>query len=207
MSQVRVLPGALTTKHQSAPFAGIFAGRRDPALTWRPPRETPPAGFSGHFLGIWRQPICASPSRCPDSQSWALARASSSGPIRWGERGGSPRPRRRDPINPPTRAARRSDARLRACASHAWPVVSARHPGEGAVVSLPSRFERVADIAVRAPAVSAMFTRHTLAAYLGFHVNTVDRIVSRGEIPVYRIAGRRRFLPEDVDRYVREHRE
>jgi excisionase family DNA binding protein len=61
--------------------------------------------------------------------------------------------------------------------------------------------------AVREPEAIKMFTRHSLAAYLDVHVNTIDRIVKRGEIAVYRIGGRRRFFPDDVERYVREHRE
>jgi excisionase family DNA binding protein len=65
----------------------------------------------------------------------------------------------------------------------------------------------VADIEVRPPVKIDMFTRYSLATYLGVHVNTVDRLVKRGEIPVYRVAGRRRFYPEDVEQYVRGHRE
>ena len=53
----------------------------------------------------------------------------------------------------------------------------------------------------------ALFTRHTLAAYLDVHVNTIDRLVKRGEIVAYRVVGKLRFYPEDVERYVREHRE
>jgi excisionase family DNA binding protein len=52
-----------------------------------------------------------------------------------------------------------------------------------------------------------LFTRHTLAAYLNVHVNTIDRLVKRGEIVAYRIVGKLRFYPEDIERYVQEHRE
>ncbi|HTW41415.1 MAG TPA: helix-turn-helix domain-containing protein [Solirubrobacteraceae bacterium] len=65
----------------------------------------------------------------------------------------------------------------------------------------------VENIAVREPVAIKMFTRQSLAAYLDVHVNTIDRIVRRGELPTYRVSGRRRFYPDDVERYVREHRE
>jgi excisionase family DNA binding protein len=63
------------------------------------------------------------------------------------------------------------------------------------------------DITVRPVEKVALFTRQTLAAYLDVHVNTVDRLVKRGEIGAYRVVGKLRFYPEDVERYVREHRE
>lgn len=78
---------------------------------------------------------------------------------------------------------------------------------DATVLPLRPPANAIANIEVRAPVKIEMFTRHSLASYLGLHVNTVDRIVKRGEIPVYRIAGRRRFYPEDVERYVRDHRE
>ncbi len=65
----------------------------------------------------------------------------------------------------------------------------------------------VEPIDVRPPARVALFTRHTLAAYFDLHVNTIDRLVKRGEIPAYRVSGKLRFYPEDVERYVRDHRE
>jgi excisionase family DNA binding protein len=52
-----------------------------------------------------------------------------------------------------------------------------------------------------------LFTRGTLAEYLSLHVNTIDRLVKRGQIPAYRVAGKLRFYPEDVDVYVRGHAE
>jgi excisionase family DNA binding protein len=52
---------------------------------------------------------------------------------------------------------------------------------------------------------AALFTRHTLAAYLQLHVNTIDRLVKRGEIPAYRVAGKLRFYPSDIDRYINTH--
>jgi excisionase family DNA binding protein len=67
--------------------------------------------------------------------------------------------------------------------------------------------ERVQEINVRAGAKVQLFTRHTLASYLNVHVNTIDRLVKRGEIEAYRVVGKLRFYPEDVERYVREHRE
>lgn len=63
------------------------------------------------------------------------------------------------------------------------------------------------DITVRPVEKVALFTRHTLAAYLDVHVNTIDRLVKRGEIAAYRVVGKLRFYPEDVERYVQEHRE
>lgn len=65
----------------------------------------------------------------------------------------------------------------------------------------------VEDIDVHEPAKLKLFTRQSLARYLGVHINTVDRIVRRGELPAYRISGRRRFHPDDVDYYIRAHRE
>lgn len=63
------------------------------------------------------------------------------------------------------------------------------------------------DITVRPVEKVALFTRHTLASYLNVHVNTIDRLVRRGEIVAYRVVGKLRFYPEDVERYVQEHRE
>lgn len=65
----------------------------------------------------------------------------------------------------------------------------------------------VETIEVRSPSRVALFTRHALASYLNLHVNTVDRLVKRGEIPAYRVSGKMRFYPEDVERYIRDHRE
>lgn len=62
-------------------------------------------------------------------------------------------------------------------------------------------------IEVRSPSRVALFTRQALASYLNLHVNTVDRLVKRGEIPAYRVSGKMRFYPEDVERYIRDHRE
>lgn len=76
-----------------------------------------------------------------------------------------------------------------------------------AVLRPHPRAEMVRPIDVRPVEKVALFTRHTLAAYLDVHVNTIDRLVKRGEIVAYRVAGKLRFYPEDVERYVREHRE
>lgn len=57
------------------------------------------------------------------------------------------------------------------------------------------------------PGHRALFTRHTLAAYLQLHVNTVDRLVKRGEIPAYRVAGKLRFYAHDIDQYIHTHRQ
>lgn len=65
----------------------------------------------------------------------------------------------------------------------------------------------VEGIEVHPPSRVALFTRHTLASYLDLHVNTIDRLVKRGEIPAYRVSGKMRFYPEDVERYIRDHRE
>jgi excisionase family DNA binding protein len=77
------------------------------------------------------------------------------------------------------------------------------------VVALRSspRRELVESIDVYPPVRVALFTRHTLAAYLDLHVNTIDRLVKRGEIPAYRVSRKLRFYPEDVERYIRDHRE
>lgn len=65
----------------------------------------------------------------------------------------------------------------------------------------------VETIEVRSPSRVALFTRHTLASYLDLHVNTIDRLVKRGEIPAYRVSGKMRFYPEDVEQYIRDNRE
>ncbi len=77
------------------------------------------------------------------------------------------------------------------------------------VVALRAPLEpgMVEPINVRPPVRVALFTRHTLAAYLDLHVNTIDRLVKRGEIPAYRVSGKLRFYPDDVERYIRDHRE
>jgi excisionase family DNA binding protein len=67
--------------------------------------------------------------------------------------------------------------------------------------------ETTTGITVRVGEKVPLFTRHTLASYLNVHVNTIDRLVKRGEIAAYRVVGKLRFYPEDVERYVREHRE
>lgn len=67
--------------------------------------------------------------------------------------------------------------------------------------------ETVKPINVRVGEKVPLFTRHSLASYLNVHVNTIDRLVKRGEIVAYRVVGKLRFYPEDVERYVREHRE
>ena len=77
------------------------------------------------------------------------------------------------------------------------------------VVALRSSLTRdlVESIDVHPPVRVALFTRHTLASYLDLHVNTIDRLVKRGEMPAYRVSGKLRFYPEDVERYIRDHRE
>ncbi|MFI4977920.1 MAG: helix-turn-helix domain-containing protein [Solirubrobacterales bacterium] len=67
--------------------------------------------------------------------------------------------------------------------------------------------EKVQPISVRVDEKVPLFTRYTLASYLNVHVNTIDRLVKRGEIVAYRVVGKLRFYPEDVERYVRDHRE
>jgi excisionase family DNA binding protein len=76
-----------------------------------------------------------------------------------------------------------------------------------AVLRPRPRAEMVQPIDVRPVEKVALFTRHTLAAYLDVHVNTIDRLVKRGEIVAYRVVGKLRFYPEDVERYIRENRE
>ncbi|TML00270.1 MAG: helix-turn-helix domain-containing protein [Actinobacteria bacterium] len=67
--------------------------------------------------------------------------------------------------------------------------------------------EMATDITVRVAEKVPLFTRHTLASYLNVHVNTIDRLVKRGEIVAYRVVGKLRFYPEDVEQYVRAHRQ
>lgn len=61
----------------------------------------------------------------------------------------------------------------------------------------------VGDIVDRRP----FFTRISLADYLGVSERLVDGLLSRGEIPSYKIAGSRRVAPADVDAYLESHRE
>lgn len=67
--------------------------------------------------------------------------------------------------------------------------------------------EMTTGITVRVGEKLPLFTRHTLASYLNVHVNTIDRLVKRGDIVAYRVVGKLRFYPEDVEQYVRAHRE
>jgi excisionase family DNA binding protein len=76
-----------------------------------------------------------------------------------------------------------------------------------AVLRPRANAETAQAITVRTVEKVPLFTRHTLASYLDVHVNTIDRLVKRGEIAAYRVVGKLRFYPEDVERYVREHRE
>jgi excisionase family DNA binding protein len=41
---------------------------------------------------------------------------------------------------------------------------------------------------------------------LGVSVKTVRRLVERDELKAYRVAGRLRFDPADVERYLQDHR-
>jgi excisionase family DNA binding protein len=85
--------------------------------------------------------------------------------------------------------------------------MSGRRDHRARVVPLRRASERADGEETQREEEQRMFTRHSLAAYLRVHVNTVDRLVKRGELPVYRIAGRRRFRAEDIERYVQDHRE
>jgi excisionase family DNA binding protein len=67
--------------------------------------------------------------------------------------------------------------------------------------------EMTMDVTVRVSEKVPLFTRHTLASYLSVHVNTIDRLVKRGDIAAYRVVGKLRFYPEDVEQYVHAHRE
>lgn len=51
------------------------------------------------------------------------------------------------------------------------------------------------------------FTMESLAAYLSLSTRTVRDMLKRGVIPSYKIGGARRIKPEDVDRYLAEHRQ
>jgi excisionase family DNA binding protein len=67
--------------------------------------------------------------------------------------------------------------------------------------------EMATDITVRVAEKVPLFTRHTLASYLNVHVNTIDRLVKRGDLAAYRVVGKLRFYPEDVEQYVQERRQ
>jgi excisionase family DNA binding protein len=67
--------------------------------------------------------------------------------------------------------------------------------------------ETATGITVRVGEKVPLFTRHTLASYLNVHVNTIDRLVKRGDLAAYRVVGKLRFYPEDVEQYVQERRQ
>jgi excisionase family DNA binding protein len=48
--------------------------------------------------------------------------------------------------------------------------------------------------------------RSEVAALLGISRQTLDRLVKAGSLPVVRLDRRPRFLPEDVDAFVRSRR-
>lgn len=52
----------------------------------------------------------------------------------------------------------------------------------------------------------SFFTPQALAVYLSLSGRTVRDLLRRGEIPSYKIGGARRIDPDDVDRYLAQHR-
>ena len=50
-----------------------------------------------------------------------------------------------------------------------------------------------------------LYTTEEVAKYLRIDVVTVRRLVNRGELKAYRVAGEFRFLGRDVDRFLRDH--
>jgi excisionase family DNA binding protein len=105
---------------------------------------------------------------------------------------------RRDTVVRPTRQRARC-LRPTGAMSDAYDNVAVLRPHPSAETAQP--------IDVRPVEKVPLFTRHTLAAYLDLHVNTIDRLVKRGELAAYRVAGKLRFYPEDVERYIRERPE
>jgi excisionase family DNA binding protein len=115
---------------------------------------------------------------------------------------------RRPGIAPAIRLRARGLARLTTHGAHngRQARVVTNEPRNVAVLR-PSVPGMVEPINVAAPQRVGLFTRHTLATYLGVHVNTIDRLIKRGELPAYRVAGKVRFYPADVECYIRKHRE
>ena len=57
------------------------------------------------------------------------------------------------------------------------------------------------------PDARPMFTRKTLADYLGVTERFIDKMVTAGTLPSYRIGSSRRFEPADVDAFLESRRE
>ncbi len=55
--------------------------------------------------------------------------------------------------------------------------------------------------------MESMLTARQVAELLGVHENWVYDLAARGELPSYKIGGTRRFIREEVDGWIAEHRE
>lgn len=55
--------------------------------------------------------------------------------------------------------------------------------------------------------MESMLTARQVAELLGVHENWVYDLAARGELPSYKIGGTRRFVREEVDGWIAEHRE
>lgn len=50
--------------------------------------------------------------------------------------------------------------------------------------------------------IRPLLTREDTASYLAVSLRTLDRLISGGAIPAYRIGGHRRFRIQDIDAFV-----
>ena len=64
-----------------------------------------------------------------------------------------------------------------------------------------------AEVAVLPTARRQLFTPETLAAYLNISERTLRELLRQREIPSYKLGGSRRIAPEDVDAWLRAHRD
>jgi len=57
------------------------------------------------------------------------------------------------------------------------------------------------------PSMPRLLSIGDVADILGVSSRTVQRLISSRKLPAYRIRGRRRIAPNDVKKFLREHRE
>jgi len=55
------------------------------------------------------------------------------------------------------------------------------------------------------PSQPSLWSRKEVAAYLGVSEITVLRMIQNRDLAAYKVRGKWRFRPEDIDRYLREH--
>jgi len=55
------------------------------------------------------------------------------------------------------------------------------------------------------PSEPRLWSRREVAAYLGVSEITVLRMIQNRDLAAYKVRGKWRFRPEDIDRYLQEH--